>query len=144
LFRGEVVVGWLGVLHPRLQAALDLRHDPLVFEFDLEPLAHRSVPRAGDLSRFPSVRRDIAVVVPRSVAWSAVEGCVRTAAGPGLRALHLFDEYTGTGLRPDARSLAIGLILQDDSRTLTDAVADAAVGAVVDALGRDFGAVLRS
>ncbi len=84
------------------------------------------------------------MVLPQGVAWAAVEACVRSAAGPALRALHLFDEYTGIGLSPDTRSLAIGLILQDDSRTLTDADADAAVGAVIAALGREFAAVLRS
>jgi phenylalanyl-tRNA synthetase beta chain len=83
------------------------------------------------------------MVVDRGTPWEALEQAVRAAAGPVLRDLLLFDEYTGQGLRADARSLAIGLILQDESRTLTDLDADRVVGAVVAALARDFGAVLR-
>jgi phenylalanyl-tRNA synthetase beta chain len=137
-------VGWLGALHPRLLAELDLDTEVLAFELDLEPLVARRIPRAAEISRYPAVRRDLALVVPRGVAWAALEAATRAAAGPILRDLVLFDEYAGQGLKPDTRSLAIGLILQDDSRTLTDSDADAAVGAVVAALGRDFAAELRS
>jgi phenylalanyl-tRNA synthetase beta chain len=144
LRRGDRTLGWLGALHPRLLAALDLDTEVLAFEFDLEPLVARTVPRAAEISRYPAVRRDLALVVPREVPWSALEAATRAAAGPILRDLVLFDEYAGQGLKPDARSLAIGLILQDDCCTLTDSDADAAVGAVVAALGRDFAAELRS
>ena len=117
--------------------------DALVFEFDVQPLVGRMVPRASELSRFPSLRRDIAVVLPLAVPFEAVSAAIRSAAGILLRDLILFDEYTGTGLGPDTRSLAMGLILQDDSRTLTDHDADRAVGDAVAALGREFGAQLR-
>jgi phenylalanyl-tRNA synthetase beta chain len=144
LRRGGRVVGWLGALHPRLLAELDLDTEVLAFELDLEPLVARRIPRAAEISRYPAVRRDLALVVPRGVAWAALEAATRAAAGPILRDLVLFDEYAGQGLKPDTRSLAIGLILQDDSRTLTDSDADGVVGAVVAALGRDFAAELRS
>jgi phenylalanyl-tRNA synthetase beta chain len=144
LHRAGRVVGWLGALHPRLLAELDLDVEVLVFELDLEPLVARRIPRAAEISRYPAVRRDLALVVPRGVSWAALEAATRAAAGPMLRDLVLFDEYAGQGLKPDTRSLAIGLILQDDSRTLTDSDADLAVGAVVAALGRDFAAELRS
>ena len=115
----------------------------LAFEFDLEPLAARAIPAAAVLSRYPLVRRDLALVVPDSIPWAAVEASLKTALGALLRDVRLFDVYRGAGLDPTARSLAMGLILQDVSRTLTDHDADDAVAAAVAALGRDCGAVLR-
>jgi phenylalanyl-tRNA synthetase beta chain len=142
--RNATVIGHAGVLHPRLLSEIDLGVDVVCFEFDLAGLGARVVPRAGEVSRFPAVRRDLALVVPDTVPYQDFEAVIRAAAGPILRDLVLFDEYRGQGLRPDTRSLAIGLILQDDSRTLTDRDGDQAVGAVVAALARDFGAELRS
>jgi phenylalanyl-tRNA synthetase beta chain len=143
VWREEQRLGWIGHLHPRLLKALDLDADVLVFELDLEPLAARDIPVARPLSRYPLVRRDLALVVPDSVPWAAVEASLRAALGPLLREVRLFDVYRGTGLDPDTRSVAMGLILQDVSRTLTDHDADGAVAAAVAALERDCGAVLR-
>lgn len=142
--RSGIGIGQVGMLHPRLLASLDLGVDVAGFEFDLVGLGARAVPRAGEVSRFPALRRDLAVVVPDTVRYPDFEAAIRAAAGKILRDLVLFDEYRGHGLRPDTRSLAIGLILQDDSRTLTDRDGDQAVAAVVAALARDFGAELRS
>ena len=80
----------------------------------------------------------------RKVPYAALEAAVRAAVGPGLASLALFDEFSGQGLPATARSLAIGLILQDDSRTLTDEDADAAVARAVKSLGDEFGAQLRN
>jgi phenylalanyl-tRNA synthetase beta chain len=143
VWRGVARMGWVGHLHPRLLKALDLDSEVLAFELDLEPLATRAIPAAMPLSRYPLVRRDLALVVPDSVPWAAVEASLKTALGSLLREVRLFDVYRGTGLDPDARSLAMGLILQDVSRTLTDHDADRAVAAAVAALQRDCGAVLR-
>ena len=143
IWLGEARIGWIGHLHPRLLRALDLDHEVVAFELDLDPAASRAVPRAGELSRFPSVRRDIALVVPDAVSWATVEAGLRAALGARLRELVLFDRYVGPGLDAGSRSLAIGLILQDVSRTLTDLDADQAVGDAVAALARDHGARLR-
>ncbi len=142
-WRGAQRLGWIGHLHPRLLKALDLDTEVLAFELDLEPLAARAIPAAAGLSRYPLVRRDLALVVPDSVPWAAVEATLGAALGPLLREVRLFDVYRGTGLDPDTRSVAMGLILQDVSRTLTDHDADGAVAAAVAALGRECGAVLR-
>jgi phenylalanyl-tRNA synthetase beta chain len=142
--RGERRIGVVGNLHPRLAKALDVDPETYVFEIDLDPLTERAVPRAGELSRYPSIRRDIAVVVDRSVPYAHLATAVRKAVGARLRDLVLFDEFVGKGLPDGARSLAIGLILQDDSRTLTDLDADESVRSAVDTLAREFGAELRS
>jgi len=141
ILRGALRVGVIGALHPRLAKALDVDRETFVFELDLDPLLAREVPTAGPVSRYPSVRRDIAIVVDRNVPYAAVEAAVRAAVGPRLTGLTLFDEFV---LPNSARSLAIGLILQDDSRTLTDEDADAAVAEAVRRLGDEFGATLRT
>ena len=137
-------IGWIGHLHPGLTKALDLDGEVVGFELDLEPLAERAVPRAGELSRYPSVRRDIALVVPDSTPWAALETSLQAALGPLLREVRLFDRYVGPGLDGGSKSLAMGLILQDVSRTLTDRDADQAVATALEALARDCGARLRS
>ncbi len=140
---GEVHLGWIGQLHPRLARALDLDVEVVAFELDLEALEHRALPRATELSRYPAVRRDLAFVVAEQVPWSALAASVRAAAGPVLRDLLLFDRYQGAGIESGCKSLAMGLILQDNTRTLTDHDADAVVERVVAGLGRDHGARIR-
>ncbi|HLS84612.1 MAG TPA: phenylalanine--tRNA ligase subunit beta [Arenimonas sp.] len=137
-------IGWVGHLHPALAKALDLDGEVVAFELDLEPLAARALPQAGALSRFPSVRRDVALVVPETTPWAALEDSLNAALGPLLREVVLFDRYVGPGLEPGSKSLAIGLILQDVSRTLEDRDADQAVARALEALARDCGARLRS
>jgi phenylalanyl-tRNA synthetase beta chain len=136
-------LGWIGQLHPRLQRALGLDVDVVAFELDLDPLLARDVPVAAPLTRSPSVRRDLAFVVREGLPWAAVEGSVRTAAGPVLKQLVLFDRYQGKGVEPGFKSLAMGLILQEDSRTLTDHEVEALVADVVAALRGDHGAAIR-
>ena len=140
---GEVHLGWIGQLHPRLARALDLDVEVVAFELDLEALEQRALPRAAELSRYPAVRRDLAFVVAEQVPWSALAASVRAAAGPVLRDLLLFDRYQGAGIESGCKSLAMGLILQDNTRTLTDQDADAVVERVVAGLGRDHGARIR-
>ncbi len=136
-------VGWIGQLHPRLQQALGLDADVVAFELDPALLLARPLPRAEPLSKYPSVRRDLAFVVPESVSWAAVSASVKTAAGAPLRDLRLFDRYAGKGVETGFKSLAMGLILQEESRTLTDRDVDVVVADVVAALQRDHAARIR-
>jgi phenylalanyl-tRNA synthetase beta chain len=141
--RGTQRLGLIGQIHPRVARALDLDGDVLVFELDVDALSERPVPRAGELSRFPSVRRDLAVVVRESTPWATLEGSLRGALGDLLGDVLVFDQYVGPGLEAGFKSLAMGLILQDRSRTLTDLDADQAVARALAALDRDCGARLR-
>lgn len=144
VYRDGERIGWIGQLHPRLAQALGLEAEVYAFELELAPLLARPLPRARALSRFPSVRRDLAVVVADTVPWAAVRATVEAAAGPLLRQVELFDRYAGKGIETGCKSLAMALILQDESRTLTDRDVDAVVTAVVAALGERHGAVIRS
>lgn len=140
---GERRIGWIGQFHPGLQRILDIDTDVIAFELDLAPLAARELPKAGELSRFPSVRRDLAFVVPDAVPWSAISASVWASVGLLLRELHLFDRYVGQGVESGFKSLAMGLILQDNSRTLTDRDVDAVIQGTIQALQRDHGARIR-
>lgn len=143
LKRDGATVGHVGALDPRLLARLDIEEDIYVFELEIDPLAAREVPLAAPLSRFPSLRRDLAIVVPDDVSFAQLRSTIRDAVGVLLVDCFVFDRYTGTGLEPDTVSLAIGLILQDFSRTLTDADADHAVAAALARLGSECNAKLR-
>lgn len=132
--RDGQTVGYLGALHPQLAKVLDLGPDVHVLELALEPLLGRRLPKAQPVPRFPAVRRDIAVDVPEQVAWSQIEQAIRASLGSRLRELRLFDRYSGKGVEVGRKSLAMGLILQDASRTLTDEDADRCVRGAVTAL----------
>ena len=143
VFRSDVKLGWIAELHPALCNALDLPARTCAFEVDLVPLAQREVPKSRTLSRFPSVRRDLALVVPRTIEWESLARSVRSAAGEWLRELVLFDVYTGPGVGTDEKSFAMGLILQEESRTLTDQDVNAVITRVIDAVASGHGAVVR-
>ena len=143
VFRDGHCIGWIGQVHPRLLRALDLDDEVIGFELDLAPLTARALPKAAELSRFPSVRRDLAFVVADNVPWAAISTTVRATVGPLLRDLLLFDRYVGAGVESGQKSLAMGLILQDNSRTLTDHDVEGVVTGVVAAIGRDHGARIR-
>jgi phenylalanyl-tRNA synthetase beta chain len=143
LLNGEPV-GALGALHPRLLRALDQDEDVYAFEVEAEPLRRRMLASPRPLPRFPAVRRDIAVELPRTVPWAEIERSLRKTLGPMLADTFVFDVYTGPGLKQDQKSVAMGLILQDASRTLTDQDADGCVAAALASLETLFGARLRN
>ncbi len=143
ILRDGVAIGYVGALDPRLQRRLDLDEDVYVFELELEGLVRRGVPAAGELSRFPTVLRDISIVVPLEVEYATIERTIRQAVGPLIRDVFIFDRYVGANLGNDVKSLSMGLILQDHSRTLTDQDADHCVALAVSALGVGCKARLR-
>jgi phenylalanyl-tRNA synthetase beta chain len=136
-------VGWLGELHPEIARALDLTYSPLLFELEVEPVSAGKVPVSAPISRFPTVRRDLAVVVDEAVDYAALRAAVRAAAGELLRTVDVFDVYRGEGIDSGRKSVALSLILQETSRTLTDDDADAVVQAVVSRLGKQLNARIR-
>jgi phenylalanyl-tRNA synthetase beta chain len=136
-------VGWLGALHPRIVRALDLPARVLSFELDVEHALAARVPRFQAPSPYPAVRRDLAVVVGEEVSAARLCDEARAAAPPHLRELFVFDVYQGQGVESGRKSIALGLIFQEASRTLTDADADSAVAAVRTRLEQAFNARIR-
>lgn len=136
-------VGRIGMLHPGLGLELDLVGDAFLFELDLAALGGAPLPHYAPISRFPAIRRDLALVVHETVTFAALESCVRSTLPDLLRDLLLFDVYAGKGIDPGRKSLALGLILQASSQTLTDDEVDVAVKHVLDRLQSELGARLR-
>jgi phenylalanyl-tRNA synthetase beta chain len=143
ILRDGRAVGWLGRLHPELERRLDLTYSALVFEIETQSGLAAVVPQHRGISRFPAVRRDIAIVVDESVPVQALLDRVRASAGALLTDLVVFDVYRGAGITPGRKSIAIGLNLQDISRTLTDLDTDAVVAQVVTDLEREHNATIR-
>jgi len=140
---GERTVGWIGEMHPELSRKLEFKTPPILFELDYSSSFMSEVPVFNEISRFPSVRRDLAVVVDETVTLDQVRESVSVSAGSALKELRVFDVYRGAGIEPGRKSVALGLILQETSRTLTDADADAVVAAVVARLKTDQDATIR-
>ena len=143
VLRDGVAVGAIGALHPALQRQLDLP-ETHVFEVDANALQRRRIPAARALAHFPSLRRDIAIEVDEAVEWARIAAALRSGLPTILNEVVLFDCFRGPGLSAGRKSLAIGLILQDDSRTLTDEDADQSVADAVRLLESEFGARLRT
>jgi phenylalanyl-tRNA synthetase beta chain len=142
VLRDGVAVGAIGALHPLLQRRLELP-ETCVFEVRTDALRQRNMVVAKPLPHFPSIRRDIAVEVDDAVEWARIASAIRSEMPAMLQELVLFDCFRGPGLGAGRKSLAIGLILQDSSRTLTDQDADRCVADAVARLESEFGARLR-
>jgi phenylalanyl-tRNA synthetase beta chain len=141
--RGDRVVGRLGLLHPDLERQLDLMGPVHLFELSIDGLGEGALPAFTPLSKFPSIRRDLAIVVDRALPFARVRDCVRRAAPAIVKEIRLFDVYTGERIDSGLKSLALGLILQDSSDTLTDQRVDAAMAAILQALASELNARLR-
>ena len=136
-------VGWIGELHPRLVRELGFVAAPTLFELDIAPAFAVSYAPFVEVSRFPQVRRDLAFVVDESVSFEAIRERVTHAASSLLKQLSLFDVYRGPGIESGRKSVALGLILQEKDRTLTDEDTDRVIAAVRASLGEGLGAQFR-
>ena len=145
---GDKVIGVIGELHPKWQQKYDLPLAPVLFEVDVAALQQRDLPVYAEISKFPAVSRDLALVVKQSVPAQqlldafAAEQQSNPACGI-VQAIVLFDEYQGKGLENDEKSLAFRFTLQDTQNTLQDDKVDGAMSALV-AASTSLGARLRA
>ncbi len=135
--------GWIGVLHPELGSRLGLTRPVMLFELAIPGLQEGKTLVYREISRFPAIRRDLAVIVDEALPAEIMLDFVRKMAGNLLVNLELFDEYRGKGIDSGRKSLALGLTLQDSSRTLKDSEVEALLARVVTGLETEFGARLR-
>ena len=139
----DKIIGWVGALHPQVQKALDI--DPRVYVFELKQsaVAENSIPAFSALSRFPEVRRDLAVLVDENIAVGEMLAAIKAVTSKLVTDIQIFDIYQGKGVEEGRKSVAFGLILQEFSRTLTDKEVDAELEKIVSTLNQQFAATLR-
>ena len=136
-------IGWLGEVHPRWQQKYELSSAAVVFELALSPLQNIAVPHYVEVSKFPAVVRDIAVVVDDGIAVQAMLDGLQSLRTGFVQEVLLFDLYRGKGVAEGRKSVAFRVVMQDTGRTLTDAEVAAAVAELNDELLRRFGAEAR-
>ena len=144
LVRDGENVGWLGTLHPQVQKNLELNGTILMFELFLNSIVTGYVPNFKAISKFPEVRRDLAIIIGSDVPFAKVEHVARMHAGEQLTALRVFDVYEGENLGEGNRSLALSLFWQHSERTLNEDEVHSLFNGVIDALKEELGATLRS
>lgn len=143
IWRGDQLLGQVGALHPQIGQQVDLPGTIYLFELNLSLLETAILPKFATLSKYPAIRRDIAVWVSKTKNADHLVEHIRAVAGSLLVGLSLFDVYQGQGERSAEKSLAFGLILQEGSRTLVDGEVNELMEKVIHSLAEKFGAVLR-
>ena len=143
ILRNEILIGTVGKLHPRHTKAFDIKRDVFLFELDAMVALGSAAPEASPVSKYPSIRRDIAVIVDDRISSDELVSAVASAAPDLISTVRIFDIYKGPGIEAGLKSVALGLILQETSRTLTDDDADAVMTAAVRKLEEKFAAELR-
>jgi phenylalanyl-tRNA synthetase beta chain len=138
-----VTVGFIGELHPKLVQQYELPQAPVLFELDVDLVVPYRLPKYAEVSKFPPVVRDLAVVVADTVSAQAVLTAAEAASGADSQVI-LFDIYRGKGVPESKKSLAFRVVMQDTEKTFTDSEVDAVIARIVAALGASYGAQLRS
>ena len=136
-------IGFIGALHPAVMPRLDLVQPVFLFELELAPILRSKLPKFVEMSKFPSIRRDIAVTVDTDISVQSLIDCTYSIKSKILQEVFVFDVYTGKELRNNRKSVALGLILQDFSRTLVDGDVDKIVVKILNQLKKQFNAILR-
>ena len=140
----EQPIGWLGELHPRWQQKYELPQAPVLFELDLDALRASPIPVHREVSKFPPVIRDLALVVDESVPAEALLEAMQSSRPALVQDLWLFDLYRGKGVGAGKKSLAFRVVMQDTSKTLTDVETEAAMAQLLQLLVQRVGVKLRT
>lgn len=136
-------IGALGALHPEIERELGLSQRVFVFELELKCFENAEIPHFAPLSKFPSIRRDLAVVIDEEITLNQLKDVVKSAATNILDNLQLFDVYQGKGIDSGRKSVAFGLTFQEQSRTLEEQDVEEALAPILKALAEKLGATLR-
>ncbi len=144
IYKNGEAIGWLGALHPKLQKPLDVNGRVYLFELSLPAVLLAQIPEFTALSKYPAIRRDLALVVDEAVTAGQIEDCLSAIDSDILKSFQLFDVYTGDGVELGKKSLAMAFHLQHGERTLKDDEVDALIKTVTDTLEQAVGATIRS
>jgi len=144
---GKISVGWVGELHPGLQQVYELPQAPVLFELDLNPIRELGLPQPGELSKFPAVQRDLALVVKQDVSAQSLLDAMMASKQNFVRAIELFDEFRpkagSSSMADDEKSLAFHVILLNPNETLQDPQIDAVMASLLSAVEKKCAARLR-
>ncbi|MCK4493206.1 MAG: phenylalanine--tRNA ligase subunit beta, partial [Methylococcales bacterium] len=140
--KGEFI-GWVGMLHPTLEKQLGFETQVFLFELDLNRILNKTIPSFTPLSKFPSVRRDMAILVEEKITAKQITQCIEQCEQAAIKEIHLFDIYRGKGVETGYKSVALSLQLQDSAQTLTEFEIDAIFSTVLTTLTETIGAKLR-
>ena len=143
IFYKNQKIGYLGMVNPQIQQSLELVSPMFIFELDTAGFPAEKSRKYVKISKFPSIRRDIAVIVDEKLPAIKVINCIEQVVAELLDNLELFDVYQGEGIDLGKKSLALGLTFRRSSSTLTDEEADVVVNDVLISLHSQFGAILR-
>lgn len=143
IYQGEKQIGLLGALHPSLKQTLEINQPVYLFELQIAPLCQATVVQYQEISKYPSIRRDIAIVVATQIQANEILTCIQATAPELLTEVVLFDVYQGEGIEMDKKSLAIGLIFREFSRNLTESEIDTVITKILKTLDHNFNAQLR-
>jgi phenylalanyl-tRNA synthetase beta chain len=144
---GKVLVGWIGELHPGLQQSYELAQAPVLFELDLETIRELGLPMPHELSKFPAVQRDLALVVKQDVSTQSLLDAMGATKQNFVRTIELFDEFRpkagSRSMADDEKSLAFRVTLLNPDETLQDPQIDAVMAALLGAVEKKCAARLR-
>ncbi len=145
--QGTVLIGWIGELHPGLQQAYELPQAPVLFELDLEPIRELGLPMPKELSKFPAVQRDLALVVKQNISAQSLLDAMAASMQNFIRTIELFDEFKpkagSSSMADDEKSLAFRVTLLNPNETLQDPQIDAEMAALLGAVEKKCAARLR-
>ncbi len=136
-------IGLLGMLHPSIEKLLGFENQVYLFELEQELVLNKQIPKFEVLSKFPSVRRDIALIVEEKITINQINRCIIDCDEKNIKETLIFDVYRGDGVLEGYKSVALGLIIQDSSQTLTDSEIDAIFSNVIERLNIEIKAKLR-
>lgn len=144
VYKNNRPVGWLGAVHPRLNQPLDFDGAAYLFELELDAVTQADVPSFTPVSRYPMIRRDLAVIVDNTVTAGEIDDCLKSVDSDILKAFQLFDVYSGDGVEQGKQSLALAFHLQHATRTLQDEEVDALMQQLTKTLQQAVGAEIRA
>ena len=136
-------IGWLGMLHPSLEKQLGFDTQVFLFELDQNQLLNKRIPVFKPLSKYPSVRRDLALIVKENIKANDIINCVQETNEPTLQDVAIFDVYRGKGVEEGYKSIALSIILQNTTQTLTESEIDAILNKLLEQLTNKISAKLR-
>jgi Phenylalanyl-tRNA synthetase beta subunit len=136
-------IGYLGALHPAIQMEIELDQQVYVFQLHVKGLSQQITTKYRKLSKYPLVKRDLAVVVDEDIPVDRIVQCIMKSAPETLINLELFDVYHGEGIDLGKKSLAIGLTFQRTSSTLTDEEVEGGLRHILSGIKEELGGELR-